>query len=236
MSNWINALILIGIIALLIVVAAVFEKAVNKRDGVKSTQSYKINRLVIMAMFAAIAVILNIFDFPVWFAPGFYKLDFSELPIIIAAFSLGPVAGVIVEAVKILLNLIINGTVTAFVGEIANFCMGCAYIIPAAIIYYNHKNRKNAYIGLIAATLTAVVFGSLMNAFVLLPTYSKVFFKTDSLDIIIGQGNEKNGAISGLTSFILLAVAPFNLLKYGVVSVIGAVIYKPISHIIKKQN
>ena len=224
-----------AIMAGMIALAAAVERIINKRRGISENTGYRINKMVIMAMLAAIAGILTAFDFPLWFAPGFYKLDFSELPVIIGAFALGPVAGVIIEAVKILLNLIINGTVTAFVGELANFCMGCSFVIPAAIIYYCRKTRKNAIIGLAAGIAVAVVFGSLMNAFVLLPTYARVFFKSDSLDAIIGMGADKNGAISGLTSFILLAVAPFNLLKYGLVSVVTMLIYKPISHLLKKQ-
>lgn len=235
-NNWGYALLFLLIIAVMIVSAVVAEKIINKKRGLKETSSYRINKLVIMAMLSAIAVILNVFDFPVWFAPGFYKLDFSELPIIIGAFALGPVAGVVIETVKILLNLVINGTVTAFVGEIANFCMGCSFVIPAAIIYYSHKTKINSRIGLIVATFTAVVVGALLNAYVLLPTYGRVFFKTDSLEPIIGMGADKNSAISGLASFILLAVVPFNLLKYGAVSIITALIYKPISHLLKNNG
>lgn len=235
-ESWGYALLFLLIIAAMIAVAVFAEKIINRKNGFKETSGYRINKLVIMAMLAAVAVILNVFDFPVWFAPGFYKLDFSELPIIIGAFALGPVAGVAIEAVKILLNLVINGTVTAFVGEIANFCMGCAYIIPAAIIYYSHKTKKNSRIGLIIATLTAVVVGALLNAYVLLPTYGRVFFKTDSLDLIIGMGADMNSAINGLASFILLAVVPFNLLKFSAVSIVTALIYKPISHLLKNNG
>lgn len=235
-TSWGYALLFLLVIAAMIAAAVVAEKLINKKHGVKENSSYRINKLVIMAMLAAIAVILNVFDFPVWFAPGFYKLDFSELPIIIGAFALGPVAGVTIEAVKILLNLVINGTVTAFVGEIANFCMGCAYVIPAAIIYYSKKSKRNSRIGMLVATVEAVIVGALFNAYVLLPTYAKVFFKTESLDLIIGMGAEKNGAIGGLTSFILLAVVPFNLLKFGAVSLITMLIYKPISHLLKNNG
>lgn len=228
------AVLFLAIIAAMIGIGVLAEKLINKRKEIKQGSSYRINRMVIIGMLAAISVVLNVFDFPVWFAPGFYKLDFSELPIIIGAFALGPVAGITIEAVKIILNLVINGTVTAFVGEIANFCMGCAYIIPAAIIYYNHKNRKNAFLGLTAGTVVAVVLGAVFNAFVLLPTYAKIYFGSESLDMLIGMGTDCNGSISGLMSFIMLAVVPFNLLKYGAVSIVTAVIYKPVSHLLKR--
>lgn len=225
----------IGVMVGMIGIAFLAEYLINKKLGKKQTQSFKINRMVIAAMLAAIAAILTLFDFPLWFAPGFYKLDFSELPVIIGAFAMGPVAGVIIEAVKILLNLIMNGTVTAFVGELSNFCIGCAFVIPAAIMYYGAKTKKQAIFGLVLGTVVAVAFGAILNAYVLLPTYSKVFFKSDTIDALIGMGTEKNGSITGLWSFIMLAVVPFNLVKFAAVSVITMLIYKPISHLLKKQ-
>ena len=98
--------------------------------------------IVCVGMLAAISTILMLFEFPLPFiAPGFYELDFSEVPILIGAFALGPVAGVLTELVKILLNLVINGTNTAFVGEFANFVLGCAFVVPASVIYKRKKNR-----------------------------------------------------------------------------------------------
>ena len=100
--------------------------------------------IVCVGMLAAISTILMLFEFPLPFiAPGFYELDFSEVPILIGAFALGPVAGVLTELVKILLNLVINGTNTAFVGEFANFVMGCAFVVPASVIY-KEKEKSSA--------------------------------------------------------------------------------------------
>ena len=99
------------------------------------TETFSVKKLTLVAIFGAIAALLTLIDFPLLFiAPGFYKLDFSEIPVLIAAFAVGPVAGVLTELLKVLLNLLFNGTVTAFVGEAANFFMGCALIIPAGII------------------------------------------------------------------------------------------------------
>ena len=100
--------------------------------------------IVCVGMLAAISTILMLFEFPLPFlAPGFYELDFSEVPILIGAFALGPVAGVLTELVKVLLNLVINGTQTAFVGEFANFVMGCMFVLPASLIYKMKKSRKD---------------------------------------------------------------------------------------------
>ncbi len=138
------------VISLIMVVMAYFvafgcEKLIEKKTHVKfSSEKTKVNKLVIMAMLSAVAVVLMYFDFPlVFLAPGFYKLDFSEVPVLIGSFLLGPCAGVIIEAVKVLLHMCLKGTTTAFVGDFANFILGCAYVVPAAVIYHLHKTKKN---------------------------------------------------------------------------------------------
>ena len=97
--------------------------------------SQKTRTLVEIGMLGAIATILMLFEFPIPFlAPPFYELDFSEVPVLVGAFALGPMAGATIELIKILINLMVNGTATAFVGEIGNYLLGCSFIIPAAVI------------------------------------------------------------------------------------------------------
>ena len=231
-SNVGTILIFIGIIVLIILAAYFSQKLIDRKKGIDSkSEKIKVNRITIIAMFSAIAVILNLFSIPLGFAPSFYKADLSELPVIIGTFTLGPAVGVTIETVKILLNILINGTSTAFVGEIANFAMGCAYVVPAGIIYYYRKTRRNAAVGLIAGVIIGVVAGAFLNAFLLLPVYAKVFHLP--IEELIAKGTEKNSLISGMTTFILLAVVPFNLIKYGAVSLITMLIYKPVSRILK---
>lgn len=205
--------------------------SMNDSKKQKTARIFSIESLAIMAMLGGISVILMLFDFPLWFAPPVYKLDFSEVPVLIGAFALGPAAGVIIEMIKILLNFVINFTDTAGVGEIANFIIGCSMVVPAAVIYKRRKKLKNAIIGLIIGTLCMVTLGSFMNAFVLLPTYA-YFFKWP-IERIIGMGTEINPAITDMKTFIFYAVAPFNLLKGTLVSTITVLLYKRISNIIK---
>ena len=129
--------------------------------------------LALMAIFAAIAAILMVLiEIPVVFiAPSFYKLDFSEIPVLIGSFMLGPCAGVIIEAVKVILHFCMKGTTTAFVGDFANFILGCMYVVPASIIYHTKKTRKMAIISLVAGGAILVVAGMLLNAWYLLPKY-----------------------------------------------------------------
>ena len=122
-----------------------------------------------VGVLAAVAAVLMALEFPLWFAPAFYELDFSEVPILLATFSLGPAAGAMTELVKILINLVLRGTDTAGVGEFANFLIGCSLIVPAGIIYKRNKTFKNAIFGLIVGTLTLAVVGALLNYYMLLP-------------------------------------------------------------------
>lgn len=193
----------------------------------------KTRYLVQIGMLAAIATVLMLFDFPLPFAPSFYKIDLSELPVLIGAFAMGPLAGVLIELVKILLNLVLNGTDTAFVGEFANFLIGCSLIIPASLVYQRKKTRGTAILGMILGTVCMAAVGGLMNAYLLLPAYSKAF--GIPIDGLVGMGTAVNKAITSLPTFCLFAVVPFNLLKGVVVSVITLVLYKHISRILKGE-
>lgn len=194
--------------------------------GITGTRSTNVMRIAQIGMLAAIAVILMLFQIPLPFAPAFYQIDLSEVPVLIGSFAMGPIAGMMIELVKILLNLLINGTKTAGVGEVANFLIGCALCMPAGIIYRMNKTKKNAVIGLVVGTIFMTVVGSLLNAYVLLPAYALAFQMP--IDGLVAMGSAINGNITDLMTFVLYAVAPFNLLKGVVVSVIVLVSYKKI--------
>ena len=194
----------------------------------------RIRNMVQIGMLAAVATVLMLFEFPLWFAPSFYQLDFSEVAVLIGAFSMGLAAGVVIEALKILLNFLINGTITAGVGELANFIIGCGLIVPAALIYKRHKTKKNAVLGMAVGTVAMTVVGSLINYFVLLPVYSAAL--PLPMDALIGMGTKINPAIDGLWTFVLFAVAPFNLLKGVLVSLLTLLLYKHISPLLKGRT
>lgn len=198
-----------------------------------AAKSKKLNTKMIaqIGMLAAIAVVLMLFEIPLPFAPSFYEIDFSEVPVLIGAFTMGPLAGGIIELVKIILNLCINGTVTAGVGEFANFVIGCALVLPAAIIYKRKKTKKGAMIGLVTGTLFMTFAGCFINAYIMLPTYAKAFGMP--IDALVEMGSAVNASITDLFTFVMFAVVPFNLLKGVLVSIIVLLIYKKISPILK---
>ena len=190
-----------------------------------------VRRMVQIAMLAAVAVILMAFEIPLPFAPAFYKIDFSEVPVLVGCFAIGPTAGVVIEFLKIVLHMLIHGTSTAGVGDLGNFLVGCAFVLPAALIYKNKKSRVHAIVGMITGTIFMVISGCFINAFVLLPTYAKAFGMP--IDALVGMGTAVNSHINSLTTFVIFAVAPFNLLKGALVSLIVCLIYKKISPIFK---
>ena len=233
-SNLGFVMVFIFIVVLMFVVAYMFDKMAKKRNG-STERILSTRKIVVIGMFSAIAEILFLLDFPVPFlAPPFYKLDFSELPVLIAGFAYGPVAGVMVEFIKILLNFVVDGTDTMLVGEFANFVVGCSFILPATILYDFKKTKKNAFCSCIVGTLVLIVIGTCFNALYLLPAFSKLYGLP--LDDIIAMGTAINGNIHNLTTFVIFAVAPINLVKGFFISLVTLLIYKKISPIIKEGH
>ncbi len=185
-----------------------------------------------VGVLGAVATILMLLDFPLWFAPNFYKLDFSEVPVLLGTFALGPAAGAMIELIKILLNFVLNGTDTGGIGEFANLIIGCSFIVPAGLIYQRNKTIKTAVLGLIAGTLTLAVVGAFLNYFLLLPVYSKVYGAP--IQAFISMGNAVNPAITDLKTLVLYAVVPFNIFKGIVVSAMVILVYKRLSPILHK--
>ena len=200
----------------------------------KESSIFNVRSMTIIGMLSAVSFILMLFELPLWFTPVFYKIDISELPVLIGSFALGPIAGVMIELIKNLANLAIQGTETAAIGEASNFVIGCALVVPSAIIYNWRKTKKSAILGLCIGTITLVVIGSLLNAFILLPTYASVYGMP--LDSLVQMGTAVNPKITSLSTFVLFAVAPFNLIKGVLVSVLTILLYKRISPIIKGHN
>lgn len=199
---------------------------------VRNARRINVSYMVKIALLGAIATILMLFEFPLPFAPFFYELDFSEVAVQIGGFALGPLAGVLIELIKVLLNLLINGTITGGVGELANFVIGCAFVLPASILYKHKKGLKSAILAMAIGTVSITVIGSLINWFVLLPFYSASGMMP--MDAIIAAGNAVNASITSVETLILLATAPFNLLKGVAVSLITGLLYKRLSPILHR--
>lgn len=231
-ENAVYVLSFFAIIAALFAAALLLEKAAQKKSGIREPV-FGVRKVAMIGMFSAIAMILHLFDFPLPFVPDFYKLDFSEIPILVGAFAFGPSAGVMMEFVKILLKLCIKGTSTAFVGDLANFVVGCSFILPASVIYAFHKSKKRAVAGCVCGTLCMTVFGTAFNAVYLLPAFSRLYHLP--LENILAMGSAVNPLMTegSIVSFVAACVAPMNLIKGAAVSLVTMLIYKPLSPVIK---
>ncbi len=210
----------LAIFAGLFLLALGFEKLLVKQRKKLSDTHY----ITYTAILSAMAGVLMLLEIPLFFAPSFYKLDLSELPVMICTFYLGPVAGVVSELIKVTLKLILKGTSTAFVGDFANFAVGCSFVLPASVVYHSRPNRKQAILGLIVGTLVMTIFGSAFNAIYLLPKFSALFGMP--LDAIVAMGTKVNKAITSVSTLVLFAVVPFNLLKGVIVSILTMLLYK----------
>ncbi len=192
----------------------------------------RISYIAKIGVLSAIAALLMLFEFPLPFAPSFYKLDLSEIAVLISGFALGPLAAVLTELIKILINLMTDYTTTAFVGEIANFAIGVSFVLPAAWVYKKNKTLKGAVLGMLVGTISLAFVGAMINYFIMIPAYSHFYHLP--LTTIIGMGTKLNPAITGLPTFIMYATVPFNIIK-GVLCSFGCLlIYKRVSPILHK--
>ena len=194
----------------------------------------KTRNMVQIAMLGAVAGVLMNFEFPLPFlAPPFYQMDFSEIPVLVGAFAMGPAAGVVIELIKILLHFVLHGSTTAGVGELANFIFGCAFVIPAGVIYrYHHKKtRVHTLIGMAVGTVLTTILACFINTFVLLPVYGQAFGMPVSAFIEMAQS--VHASVDSLFMFAVLILVPFNLFKYVIVSLIVFLIYKRVRVILK---
>lgn len=230
-DNVVFVLVSVGIAIALFGIAYLSEKLIKKKNN-DTERILTTRKMAMIGVFSAVAMVLHIFDFPVFFAPPFYKLDFSELPALIGAFAFGPVAGIMIEFCKILLKLFVKGTSTAFVGDLANFVIGCSFILPASIIYMFKKTKKNAIAASAVGTMIMTVFGTMFNAIYLLPAFAALYGMP--LDVIVGMGTSINANITDVTTLVIFAVAPMNLLKGCSVSLVTMLVYKKLSLVLKE--
>lgn len=187
--------------------------------------------LTVTAMLSAIAYILMFLDFSVPFMPGFIKMDLSELPALIGSFAMGPLCGVVVCLIKNVLHLFI--TTTGGVGELSNFILGVAFVLPAGLIYKHKKNRRTALIGSIAGALFMGIFSVVSNYFLVYPVY----YNFMPQDVILAAYQAILPSVKNILQCLICFNMPFTIVKGLFSVVITFLTYKHISPILKgSQN
>jgi len=204
----------------------------NKRAGARMNSKLDVRKMTVTAMLSAIAFVLMFLDTAVPIMPSFIKLDLSELPALIATFALGPVCGVIVCLIKNLLHLLI--TTTGGVGELSNFILGAAFVLPAGLIYQHKKTKKNAIIGAIVGALAMAIISFPSNLFIVYPVYYNFMPK----DVIIAayQALVPFANIDSIAKCLLLFNVPFTFVKGLISAIITILIYQPLRPLLKGNN
>ncbi|MDE6374044.1 MAG: ECF transporter S component [Clostridia bacterium] len=201
---------------------------------------FSATRVAVIAMFATLAGVLYAFGFPIAAAfPSWLELNFSDIPALIGTFALGPVSGAIIVFVKILIKLIIKGTSTVFVGELADLLIGAAFVVPSGLIYKKMRTFKGALISMAVGMICSTVMSLLANWLVLVPFYRQLFFQgswaplVGTMQTLFGEGCTEK---TFYTFYIWCSVLPFNLMRCIIAIVVTLPVYKHISRLINRLN
>lgn len=199
----------------------------NQKTERKPQSVTSARKITGVGMLSAAAAVLMFLDFSVPIMPSFIKMDVSELPALLASFAYGPVAGLVVCLIKNLINLL--HTQTAGVGELCNFMLGAAFVLPAGLIYSKMKSRKGAVLGAVVGAVCMALFSLPSNYYITYPVYAGLF---GGMDRIIGAYQAIMPGVKNLFACLTIFNLPFTLVKGLIDSVLCFLIYKPLSPIL----
>ena len=190
-----------------------------------------VKKLVVIGLMGALSGVLMLFKFPIPFMPPFMDFDFSGLVEIIGGFVLGPGAAIMIILVKLLVKLALMGTITMFTGEVSNFLVSCAYVLPAAWIYRHHKSKKAGEAGMLIGSITCALVAVATNLLIIFPFYVNLMGMT--MEQIVSMCGAVNPLMKNTLTLALFGIVPFNLIKCGVNSLVTVLVYKRISKAVK---
>ena len=188
--------------------------------------------LTMIAMFSAISAVLMVFEIQLPFSPSFVKFDFSDLPVMLGGFLIGPFAGGIIAFMKILLHFLLNGTTSFFVGDLSNLLLTLSFVLPASFIYQQKKTKKTAIQGLLVSIICTSLLAIIFNLFLIFPLYLKVL-NLKMVDLI-NMIHVVNPLVKDVFTMIVFSLLPFNLFKYSIVSMVTMLSYKKLSILFKE--
>lgn len=194
--------------------------------------SLRLRRLIMAALFGAIAFVLMFFSFNIPIISPFADFDFSALSELIGGFVLGPAGAVEIISVKILLKLVFKGSSSMLTGEIQNYILSLSYVLPAVLYYRKHKTKKDAALGLVMGTILSIIIAVITNIYLIFPAYIKLYGM--NWDGIIELCSAVNPQITSIPTMVAFSIIPFNTISRVVTSYITLLIYKKISVPLKK--
>ncbi|HIU77421.1 MAG TPA: ECF transporter S component [Candidatus Pelethocola excrementipullorum] len=191
----------------------------------------KAKEIAVIGLFGALSAVLMLARFPLPFMPPFLSFDLAGLMEILGGFMFGPMAALLIIVVKILLQLVMQGSFSLGTGELQNFILSCSYVLPAVLLYHRTKTRKMAVGGMAFGTIFVSVVAVFTNLYMIIPFYVKLFGMT--MEDIIAMCSAVNPAMKNAMTMAVFGLLPFNLIKYGVTSVLAFLLYKRLSHLLK---
>ena len=203
------------------------------QQTMKKTKFLTTSTLVKISILSAIGYILMFISVPLpMLFPEFLKVDISDLPALLGGIALGPMAGVTIAFFKNLLQFITGMSTTGGVGEFANFLIGGSFVFTVSYIYSKKRDVAGIIIGLISGIIVMTIVGCIANYFIILPFYSKIGW---SIDAVVAMGSAINPAINNKLSFVIWIIAPFNILKSGIMSLLTLPMYKKTEKIFNRR-
>lgn len=227
-------IILISVSIALLVALIIRALIKNKKEKDKPSLGKRRNQLRIMiliAIFSSFSVIAYQLNFSLPFFPPFLKIHFSNLPILIGGFILGPVSAIGILILRFLFGILTTNS--AYVGEITDLIIGFASVIPAAIIYKKYRTKKGASISLVVSSIAWIITAVIINYIFIIPTYIKLYFNGDvetfvQMISVIPGVNQDNY----MGKYLLYGALPFNMLLSIMINIITFLVYKRISPLV----
>lgn len=204
---------------------------VNKEIKMQAKTRIKVRRIAFIGLMGAVSSVLMLLRFPIPFMPPFLSFDLSGLMEMLGGFMFGPMAALCIIVLKIALQLVMQGSFSLGTGELQNFILSSCYVLPALFIYHSRKSKKTAAAGMAFSTLLVSGVAVLTNLYLIIPFYVKLFGMT--MEDIIAMCSAVNPAMKDAFTMALFGLLPFNLIKYGVTSVLTFIIYKRLSTVIR---
>lgn len=183
--------------------------------------------IAVTAMLSALATVLMFVSFGLPILPSYLKLDFSEMPALLASFALGPVYGAVVCLVKNLINL--SATTTGGIGELCNFLIGVFFVVPAGLLYRRKRTRGGALAGMLVGSVIMAVSSIFVNLFLVYPAYMLVMPQEAIVDMYSALVPWADEIWKG----ILVFNTPLTFCKAILDSLITFLLYKRLSPVLK---
>ena len=205
-------------------------KVMGKRKELENSRM-KVKKIAFIGLMGAVSAVLMLLRFPIPFMPPFLSFDLSGVMEMMGGLMFGPMEALCIIVVKILLQLVMQGSMSLGTGELQNFILSSAYVLPAVLIYHRKKTKKSAIIGMTVSSVLVAVVAVITNLYLIIPFYVKLFGM--SMDDIISMCSAVNPAMKDTASLVIFGLVPFNLIKYGATSVVTFIIYKRLSGVIR---